>query len=299
MQKETAMKRKTADTVSFNIISYIVIIIFALLAFLPFFFLLMNSFQDERMINLYGFSVWPRQFSLEAYNTVFQYPNKIIRAYGVTIFVTVVGTVLSLYFSTMAAYVMFRKEVKYSFQLSFFLYFTTLFNGGLVAWYITLSSTYRLGNTIWVLILSPMFNAIYIIMLRNFLKGSIPDALIESAKIDGAGDFKIYMRIVLPLSKASLASIGLFVALNYWNDWFTPMIFLYNPDIFPMQYWLYRILSNQQAAAQMLNRIAGAKLPSNSLKLAFTVIATGPIVILYPFVQKYFVQGVTIGAVKG
>jgi putative aldouronate transport system permease protein len=293
------MKKKSSDVISFNIIAYTVTTLFALFAVVPFLILLVNSFQNERMIDLYGYSLWPRQFSLEAYTTVFSDPIKIVHAYGVTIFVTVVGTVSSLFFSTMAAYVLFRKEVRYKFQLSFFVYFTSLFNGGLVAWYLTLSATYHLHDTIWVLILSPLFNAFYVIMLRNFLKGSIPDAIIESAKIDGAGDFRIFIQMVLPLAKASMASIGLFIALFYWNDWFTPMIFLFNEKLFPMQYVLYRILSSQQASAEILDKIPGAKLPTQSLKLAFTVIATGPIVALYPFVQKYFVKGITIGSVKG
>lgn len=293
------MNRKTLDRVSFNAISYCVISFFAIVALVPFLLLVSNSFQDERMINMFGYSLWPKKFSAEAYSTVFQDPGNIVNAYGVTIFVTVFGTAAALFFTTMAAYVMSRKDVRYRSQLTFFVFFTSLFNGGLVSWYLTLSSTYHLRDTIWVLLLSPMFNSFYLIMMRNFLSSSIPEALIESAKIDGANDLRIFLQIVLPLAKASMASIGLFIALGYWNDWYTPMIYLYNSKLFPMQYVLYRILSSQQASAEILDKIAGAKLPSQSLKLAFTVIATGPIVLLYPFVQKYFVKGITIGAVKG
>lgn len=204
-----------------------------------------------------------------------------------------------MFISSMAAYVMYRKDVKYRNQLAFFLYFTELFQGGLVSFFIVVSSILKLKNTIWVLILVPLFNVFNVLVLRNFIRSAIPDSLPESAKIDGAGDFKIFIRIILPLTKPALASIGLFTALNYWNDWWTAMMFVERQNKQPLQYILYQILSTVNVASSMINNAAVIDLPKETLKLAMTVISTGPIIILYPFVQKYFVKGITLGAVKG
>ena len=291
--------KKSADRAALDIISYGFICIIALITLAPFVILLINSFVSEHYILNNGFSLIPKEFSVEAYKLIFNYPQKILRAYGVTIFITVVGTVISLFLSTMAAYVMFRKEVKYRNALAFFIFFTTLFNGGLAPYYIIVSNTLHLQDSILVLLLVPMFSAMNILILRNFIKGSIPDSLVESAKIDGAGDFRIYVQMVLPLSKAALASIGLFTALNYWNDWWTAMMFMQNDKLFPLQYVLYQILSSTNIAANMVNYVARLDMPKETLKLAMTVVSAGPIVFLYPFVQKYFVKGVTIGSVKG
>ncbi len=291
--------KKSADRAALDIISYGFICIIALITLAPFVILLINSFVSEHYILNNGFSLIPKEFSVEAYKLIFNYPQKILRAYGVTIFITVVGTVISLFLSTMAAYVMFRKEVKYRNALAFFIFFTTLFNGGLAPYHIIVSNTLHLQDSILVLLLVPMFSAMNILILRNFIKGSIPDSLVESAKIDGAGDFRIYVQMVLPLSKAALASIGLFTALNYWNDWWTAMMFMQNDKLFPLQYVLYQILSSTNIAANMVNYVARLDMPKETLKLAMTVVSAGPIVFLYPFVQKYFVKGVTIGSVKG
>ena len=185
--------------------------------------------------------------------------------------------------------------------MAFFLYFTTLFSGGLAPYYIIVSRVLHLRNTLWVLYLVPMFagaGVFYILILRSYVK-SIPDSLIEAARIDGAGDFAIYWRIILPLSKPALAAIGLFMALAYWNDWWTPMMFVEKEVLHPLQYVLYRILSSVNIAAHMVNNIATIDMPKESLKLAMTVVTTGPIILLYPFVQRYFVKGITLGAVKG
>ena len=290
--------KKSADYIALNIISYLVVGFFALFTVAPFIILIMNSFTTEHYIINYGFSLFPTEFSTSAYKFIFEYPEQIIRAYGVTIFITVVGTAISLFLSSMAAYVMFRKEIKYRNALAFFIFFTTLFNGGLAPYYIIVSNTLHLQDNILVMLLVPMFSAMNILILRNFIKGSIPDSLVESAKIDGAGDFRIFIQIVLPLSKAALASIGLFTALGYWNDWWTPMMFMQNNKLFPMQYVLYQILSSANMSSTMAN-VTRYEVPKETLKLAMTVVSAGPIVFLYPFVQKYFVKGVTIGAVKG
>ncbi len=287
------------DQIIFNILAYIFLTIVALLAFLPFFMLVINSFASEKSIITTGYSIWPAEFSTAAYELVFLMPLKILRAYGVTIAVTVIGTFCSLFFSSMAAYVMYRKDVQYRNVLAFFLFFTTLFNGGLMSYYMILMKYLHLGNTFWVLLLSPMFSVFNILILKNFFNGSVPDSLFEAAKIDGAGEFTIFLKVVLPISKAALASIGLFTALTYWNDWWTGMMFVKNENLHSLQYTLYQILSSATYASSMVNAPVVVNTPKESLKLAMTVIATGPIIFLYPFVQKYFVAGMTIGAVKG
>jgi putative aldouronate transport system permease protein len=291
--------KKSVDYIIFNIISYIVVSLFALFTLLPFVMLFISSFTSEHYILNYGYTLIPREFSTAAYELVFRNPQKIMNAYGVTIFVTIVGTSASLFLSTMGAYVLYRKDVKYRNALAFFIFFTTLFNGGLAPYYIIVSNMLKLKDTILVLIIAWMFNAMYILILRSFITGTVPDSLIESSKIDGAGDFRIFIQVVLPLCKAALASIGLFIALGYWNDWWTPMMFIEKEKLYPMQYVLYQILSSTNLAAQMVNNVPMADVPKESLKLALTVVSAGPIVFLYPFVQKYFVKGVTIGSVKG
>ena len=291
--------KKSADYIILQIIAYTTITIFAILAFFPFLVLIISSFSSEHSIITNGYSLFPKQWSTAAYDLIFQNPKKIIDAYKITVFVTVVGTALSLFLSTMGAYVLFRKTVKYRNKLTFFIFFTTLFNGGLVPYFILVSKYLHLKNTVLVLLLLPMFSVFNILILRNFISGSIPESLVESATIDGAGDFKIFISIVLPLCKPAMASIGLFTALAYWNDWWTPMMFIQKQSLFPLQYTLYQIISSVTFSSQMVSNLPPLNLPKESLKLAMTVVATGPILLVYPFVQKYFVAGITIGAVKG
>ncbi|QJD84222.1 carbohydrate ABC transporter permease [Cohnella herbarum] len=290
---------RSRDVTLLNLIGHIIVGLFALIAVVPFFVVAINSFSTEHSIIYYGYSLFPKEFSLDAYEMVFQNPQKILRSYGVTIFVTVAGTLISLFVSMMAAYVMFRRDVRYRNSLAFFLFFTTLFNGGLVPFYLMIVQDLHLKNHLLVLMLCGMFSVFNILILRNFICGSIPDALIESSKIDGAGDFRIFMQIILPLSKPGLAAIGMFTALGYWNDWWTPLMFIERENLYTLQYTLYRILSSANFSTQIVNSVPRLDMPKESLKLALTIVATGPIVLLYPFVQKYFVSGITVGAVKG
>ncbi|NLV35539.1 MAG: carbohydrate ABC transporter permease [Clostridiaceae bacterium] len=291
--------KKSTDQVVFLAISYIVTSLIAIFTLFPFVVLIVNSFASEHSIIFYGYSLFPKEFSVDAYDLIFRSPDTILRSYGVTMLITTLGTATSLFFSSMAAYVMYRKDLKYRNGLAFFIYFTTLFNGGLASYYITLSSTYHLKNTLWVLLFVPMFSAMNILILRNFIRGSIPDSLCESAKIDGAGDFSIFIRIIIPLSKPALASIGLFTALGYWNDWWTPMMFVERQRLFPLQYVLYTIISSVNVSSSVVQNASSVTMPQESLKLAMTVVSTGPILLAYPFVQKYFVKGITLGSVKG
>lgn len=290
--------RRTPDQVIFQTVAYVVVGAIGLFTLLPFLVLIGSSFATEHEIVAWGYTVWPREFSFGAYELVFLNPQKILRAYTVTILLTITGTAISLFVSSMAAYVLYRKDVKYRNTLAFFLYFTTLFQGGLAPYYIIVSRVLHLKNTPWVLLVVPMLQVFHILIIRNYLN-SIPDSLFEAAKIDGAGDFSIFWRVILPLSKPALAAIGLFTALNYWNDWWTAMMFVEKEMYQPLQYVLYQILSSVNVAANMVNSMVTIDLPKETLKLAMTVISTGPILLLYPFVQRYFVKGITMGAVKG
>lgn len=292
--------KMSPSTKLFYVICYVVVTIVALTCLLPFIMLISGSFSSEQAIRFQGYGLLPREFSTAAYELIFKTPMTVIRAYGVSIFITVVGTAFGLLFTTMTAYVIARQDFKYRNQLSFFFYFTTLFNGGMVCTYIFYIQYLHLKDNLLALILPSMFNVFYLLIMRTFV-AAIPTALIESAKIDGAGEYKIFFRIILPLLKSGLATIGLFLALGYWNDWYNAMLYMNDEKRYPLQYMLYSLMQKTQAMAAIASQanIQMIDMPSNSLKLAMAVVATGPIVLVYPFVQKYFVKGVTVGSVKG
>lgn len=302
-KKEAVEKRNiklSASSKLFYAICYIFVIIMVLACLLPFILLLSGSFTAEEVIRFNGFSIWPKQFSAEAYAIIFKAPQRIFRAYGVSIMITLIGTGVGLFITSMVAYVLSRKDFRYRNVLSFLFYFTTLFNGGMVSTYIYYIQYLHLKDSYLALILPGMFNVFYLLIMRTFVS-SIPYSLIESAKIDGAGEYRTYFTIVLPLLKPGLATIGLFLALGYWNDWYNAMLYMSTESKYPLQYMLYCIQQQAQAMAQVASKagIPVASLPSESLKLAMAVVATGPIILVYPFVQKYFVKGIAIGAVKG
>ena len=304
MKKDRVSHAKpiSQDRVVFSIIAYIVLGILSVCCLLPFLLVLSGSFSDQTSILTHGYQLIPETFSLNAYRTLFKIPGELLRAYAVTIFVTFTGTFLGLFLTSMAAYVLSSKSFRYRNHVSFFFYFTSMFGGGLVPWYIFNTKSRHFHNNIISLILPILVNVTYLLILKSYMS-SIPDALYESAKLDGANDFTIYLHIALPLCKAGLATVGLFIALNYWNDWYNAMLFLDEgrSDLYPLQYFLNNILTKAQAisAAAARSGLPMSEVPSEPMKLAMTVVATGPIILLYPFLQKYFVKGVTIGAVKG
>lgn len=287
-------------TITFNIIGYLFITLIAFICLVPFIVLISGSFTAEQTIRMEGLSLLPKDFTLEAYEFIFREPTDIIRAYGVTIFITAVGTGVGLIFLTMTAFVISRKDFKYRNVVSFYFYFTTLFNGGMVCTYIFYIQYYDLKDNLLSLILPGLTPVFYMLIMRNFVSG-IPSALIESAKIDGAGELRIFFQIVLPLLGSGLATIGLFMALGYWNDWYNAMLYINTEEKYPLQYMLYNMTQKAAALSRIASQlgIAVENLPSTSLKLAMACVATGPIILAYPFVQKYFVKGVTIGSVKG
>ena len=298
--KVRILQRRKLSTNIFNVCCYTLVSVTAFVCLLPFMFLVSGSFTDESVIRIQGYSIFPVGFNLEAYKMVFQYPERIARGYMNSIFITAVGTVTGLFMISMTAYVLSRKTFKYRNPIAFFFFFTTLFNGGMISTYIFFIRYLQLKNNYLAMILPLMFNIFFLLIMRSFVR-SIPDALIESAKIDGAGEFMIFIRIILPLMPAGLATIGLFMALGYWNDWYNAMLYINDQKMFPLQYMLYDTLMRGQAFARIASMVGirVENLPTFSLRLAMAVVSTGPIILAYPFVQRFFIKGITIGSVKG
>ena len=295
--------KKTKDVIVFRTISYVVTTLFALACLIPFVMMISGSLSSEKYIITKGYSIIPRGFNSLAYKILFQDPKILINAFNVSVLVTLIGTISSVFINSLTAYALCRKNFKFRNQAALFYYFTTLFNGGLVPYYIMMIKYYHLKNNPFVLIVPGIASVWNMLVLRNFIKNDIPESLIESSKIDGAGEFRIYWSIVLPLMKPALMAIGFFTAIGYWNDWYTPMLFIDKPSLYPLQYQLYRMLNTInfliQNASKMNTGNQHMELPSETVKLAMAVIASAPIVFLYSFMQKYFVKGITIGAVKG
>ena len=266
---------------------------------------LSGSFSSESAIANNGFSLLPQDFSLEAYKTIFKEPIVVIRAYATTIGLTLAGTVLGLLLQTMTAYVLSRKDFDWRNKFSFFFYFTTLFSGGLVPYYLLITKTLGWKNSYLALLFPLLFSVYNLLIMKSYIM-NLPDSLIEAAKIDGCGEVRILFQIVMPLIKPALATVGLFIALAYWNDWYNAMLYVDKEEMYPLQYFLYQQVNNIETYKKMIanNAVSSAvvnamSLPTQTLKMALTIVVTGPIVLAYPFVQRYFVQGITIGAVKG
>lgn len=266
---------------------------------LPFWLVISGSLSSEGSIISKGYGLLPQEFSFAAYKLALGNSGGMVTAYAVSTTVTLVGTVLGLFFMAMGAYVLTRKSFRIRGHLAFYVYFTSLFSGGLVPSYLLVTNFLKLTDNLLALILPLLMSPWLLLLLRNFLR-SIPDSLIESAKVDGAREFTIFVRLVLPLSTPGLATIGLFLALLYWNDWFNASLFIHQKSLFPLQYYLQNIISSTEFARQALGKGVSMSIdtPSESLKMATAVLVTGPIILLYPFVQKYFVKGLTVGAVK-
>ncbi len=302
MQSAKAQIKMTASDKVMNIGFYLFISIFAILCVIPFLLVVSSSLTQEQTLTTYGYSIWPREFSLDAYKLV-AVSSDIPQTYLVTIGTTCIGTFLSMVFTCGVAYAMSVKNFKSRTILALFIYFTMLFNGGLVASYLLITKSLHLENSILVLIIPSLCNAWNILLMRNFFNG-IPEALAESAKIGGANDLVILIKIILPISLPGIATIGLFYALSYWNEWYRCLLYIdtNHSQYYTLQYLIQRILrqvnyaANQPAEAVGLSAVT---LPTYAYRMATVVVSTGPIILLYPFLQKYFVQGLTVGSVKG
>jgi putative aldouronate transport system permease protein len=277
----------------------------ALVCLVPFVMVISGSLSSEEAVRFSGFGLFPKDFSLEAYKTVFQEPAVIGRAYIITILLTVCGTLLGLFLQTMTAYVLSRKDFIWRNKFSFFFYFTMLFSGGLVPYYILMSRYLGLRNSYLALLLPLLFNVYFLLIMKSYIS-ALPESFIHAAKIDGCGEFRTLVLIIMPMLKPALATVGLFIALAHWNDWYSALLFISNENMHPLQYFLYNKVNNIEAYKRILesgaagsSAAAAINMPTQTLKMALTVVVTGPIILLYPFVQKYYVRGITIGGVKG
>ncbi|MBB3110281.1 putative aldouronate transport system permease protein [Paenibacillus phyllosphaerae] len=293
--------RTDASGIAVRWIGTIFISIFSICCLLPFLLVLGTSFTSENAIKKFGFNFWPREFSTFAYEIVFENPQLIIGSYVVTILITLVGTALGLFIVAMTGYALQRPDFEYRNKISFFIYFTTLFSGGLVPFYLLITQYLSLKDNYLAVLLPGLLSPFLIIMMKSFVR-SIPHAITESAKIDGAGDFTIFIRLILPMTTPALATIGLFIALGYWNEWYNSMLFLSADMKYrPLQLFLYNVITSadyvRNSAAS--SNVALRDVPLESMKMATAIVATGPVILFYPFVQRYFIKGITVGAVKG
>ena len=286
-----------------NVILNVVFLFWTLVCVLPLILVVIVSFSSEQSIFQNGYTFFPSEWSLDAYNFFFKLGDQLLRSYGITIFVTVVGTLFSLAITAMFAYVLSRNDYAYNRIFTFLMLFTMLFNGGIVATYMVNTQLLKLGDSVGALIFPMSLNAFYVIVLRTFYKG-IPMEIIEAARIDGAGEFKTFFSIVLPLSKPGLATIGMFTTIAYWNDWFLGMLYIVDQKKYPVQTLLWSMQNSlefmKQSSANALEYAEmAANAPTDSGRMALTVLVVLPILLAYPFFQRYFVKGLTVGGVKG
>lgn len=285
-----------------QIVGYIFITLFALSCLIPFIMMVAASFEDEKTLVLEGYRLLPRHFSLNAYKAIFGKGGEIVGSFIVTIILTAVGTSVGLFLTALTGYTLQRPDFKCRNAVSLYLYITTLFSGGLVAFYLLITRYLGLKNSYLAILLPSLMSAWNIIMMKNFIKNSIPHTVSEAAEIDGASPFVTFLMVILPMSKPALATIGLFIGLGYWNEWYNAMLFLDTSVKYrPLQLVLYNLINQ---ASYLKNSLAGQNvaiqdLPLETVKMATAVIATVPIIMAYPMVQKYFVTGITVGSVKG
>ncbi|WP_136608744.1 carbohydrate ABC transporter permease [Paenibacillus dokdonensis] len=282
----------------------IVFIAISFLCLIPFILLVASSVSSEDSIIQNGYTLFPTEFSLESYSYLFKEPAMLIRAYGISIFITVIGTVTSLIVMTLLAYPISRRDMPLRNAISFFIFFTMLFNGGLVPTYLMYTNVFQIKNTLFALLIPGLLvSAFFVILIRTFFTMNIPNEVIESAYMDGASEFKIFARIVLPLSTPVLGAVGLFQLINYWNDWFNGLIYITDSKLYSIQVLLNTILLNAQYLASNTHFVedmtSADDIPNHGLKMAIAAIGVIPILVTYPFFQKYFARGLTVGAVKG
>lgn len=278
---------------------YVLLTFFALICFIPFWIVLINSFANETVIQTSGYQLFPTSFSLDAYAMLLS-GNQVFRSYGVTLIVTTTGTVLGVLLTASFAYVLSHPKVKYRHVLSFLTFFTMLFGAGLVGFYILIANWLGLKDSLWALILPYLLNPFYAFILVSYYR-SLPYELNEAATVDGANDIHIFFRVIWPISLPVIATVALFYALQYWNDWYLSLLFIDNYKLHPLQMMIRQLMSNLNA----MSYVGGSQtdynimIPTYGMQLAIVCITIGPIVFVYPFVQKYFIKGMTLGSVKG
>lgn len=306
--KETELIQETPEFMQVkkktNVVLNAILALLAFISILPFAFVTIISFSSEKALNTNGYRLIPEEWSTKAYTFLLGSGGQLLRSYGVTLFVTIVGTIIGLLLMSTYAYVISRKSFAYRKFFTKLAFIPMLFSGGMVSTYLVMVRMLHMKNSIWALILPLVMNTWYIIVLRTFFKTSVPDSIIESAKIDGSSELRLFFQIVLPISIPGIATIALFLTLGFWNDWMNAMLYIDNEAMIPLQYLLMRIESSMEflvnnAAKLGTSGIEAARtMPKETAKMAMVVLATAPIIFAYPFFQKYFVSGLTVGAVK-
>jgi len=297
------MKKSSFGDRNLLIFFYLIIGIFALLCVFPLWVAIVSSFSNENSLIKNGYGLLIRNFDLTAYKLIFTGTNSVMNAYVITIFTTILGVVLTVFLTSSFAYPLTVSSLKYRNGISLFAYATMIFSGGLVPSYILMTRFLHLHNNILVLIIPGALNAYNIFLMKNFFK-TIPESLSEAAKIDGASEIYIYFKIILPLSKPILATIALFSAMGYWNEWYKVLLYIDNSKLYTLQFLIMQLQQQVDFLTSSLNPNAVSSLgstvtiPTIGIRLATTMISIGPIILLYPFLQKYFIKGLTIGGVK-
>lgn len=281
------------------------LLLYTLFCLLPILLVFISAFTDEKAITQNGFSFFPKKLSLDGINSVLRYGKQLLTSYGITIFITVAGTLLGLMVMAMFAYSVSRKEFRLAKFLSVFLLIPMLFNGGQLSNYVIFTSSYHLKDNILLLILPLCVTTMNVIILRTYIVNSIPLELMEAAKIDGAGEYRTFFQITLPLLKPSMAAVGFMMATTYWNDWQNALLYITSDSKKPLQLLLVNIqksiefLLNNSNVPASVRAAMGGSIPQYSATMATVIVVIGPIMVVYPFFQKYFIKGLTVGSVKG
>lgn len=301
MAKEKTRIKMSATDKAVTVFSYIFIGFIAIVCLLPLIMVVSVSVSNNTSVVQNGYSILPRDFTLDTYIYLFAHSGmRILRSYAVTIFVTIAGTALAMVITSMCSFALSIKSLKYRNVIAYFCNFTIIFSAGLIPWYYICVNWYGFSNNFRALIIPQILNVFNMFLLRTYFE-QVPVSLYESARMDGASYFKIWSSIAVPLTKTGMMTVGMMYALAFWNDWWNALMFVNDRDYFPLQYYLYNILSNVNAISSgrvPAGAAANIALPTETVKMAVTIVTIGPIIFLYPFVQKYFVNGIMTGAVK-
>ncbi len=301
MAKEKTQIKMSATDKAVTVFSYIFIGFIAIVCLLPLIMVVSVSVSNNTSVVQKGYSILPRDFTLDTYIYLFAHSGmRILRSYAVTIFVTIAGTALAMVITSMCSFALSIKSLKYRNVIAYFCNFTIIFSAGLIPWYYVCVNWYGFSNNFRALIIPQILNVFNMFLLRTYFE-QVPVSLYESARMDGASYFKIWSSIAVPLTKTGMMTVGMMYALAFWNDWWNALMFVNDRDYFPLQYYLYNILSNVNAISSgrvPAGAAANIALPTETVKMAVTIVTIGPIIFLYPFVQKYFVNGIMTGAVK-
>ncbi|QHW32753.1 carbohydrate ABC transporter permease [Paenibacillus rhizovicinus] len=291
------VEHKTFGFRLFNVINYFFFSVLGVICLVPFLIVLGSSFESEPNLKANGFALIPKHFTVFAYQTVFQL-NAVMQSFLVSITVTVLGTLMALLVTSLLAYPLAQREMRFRGAILGFVLLTMLFSGGLVPWYILITKYLHLKDTLWVLIVPYLVNPFNMFVLKSFFE-TIPKEIVESARMDGAGYLRTFTSIIIPLSTPGLATIGLFYALNYWNDWWLSLNFIESDHLVPVQLLLKKMISNLTFISSQVDTSKFIQVPANGVQMATTIISIGPIILVYPYIQRYFVKGLTIGSIKG